>query len=178
VTRLTARQSAAFPTVAILRKGVRRSREMAKKQWGRTSMIVSVLTGCRCRPGIKELFSALYKTDQPQALRAMIAFPNVWQAWSTTNEAYWGSSRFAQADNERYLSLTIHLPGNRSLYAESRLSRSFLARSWRSRTSRASCRLSDYDQLLVLICSYRTCRVFCNLSDQNKIFRRPDQPTP
>jgi len=60
-------------------------------------------------PGVdlatKKMFEDIYHTDQPHSLRAMIAFPSVWQAWSTTNEAYWGASRFAQADNERYLSL-------------------------------------------------------------------------
>ena len=106
MTRLTARQSAAFPTVAILRKGGPKVKRDGKETMGpdlNDRFRVDWLPGVD--PAIKELFSALYKTDQPQALRAMIAFPNVWQAWSTTNEAYWGSSRFAQADNERYLSL-------------------------------------------------------------------------
>lgn len=106
MTRLTARQSAAFPTVAILRKGGPKVKRDGKETMGpdlNDRFRVDWLPGVD--PAIKELFSALYKTDQPQALRAMIAFPNVWQAWSTTNEAYWGSSRFAQADNERYLFL-------------------------------------------------------------------------
>ena len=106
MTRLTARQSAAFPTVAILRKGGPKVKRDGKETMGpdlNDRFRVDWLPGVD--PTIKELFSALYKTDQPQALRAMIAFPNIWQAWSTTNEAYWGSSRFAQADNERYLSL-------------------------------------------------------------------------
>ena len=106
MTRFTVRQSAAFPTVAILRKGGPKVKRDGKETMGpdlNDRFRVDWLPGVD--PAIKELFSALYKTDQPQALRAMIAFPNVWQAWSTTNEAYWGSSRFAQADNERYLSL-------------------------------------------------------------------------
>ena len=106
MTRFTVRQSAAFPTVAILRKGGPKVKRDGKETMGpdlNDRFRVDWLPGVD--PAIKELFSALYKTDQPQALRAMIAFPNVWQAWSTTNEAYWGTSRFAQADNERYLFL-------------------------------------------------------------------------
>ena len=106
MTRLTARQSAAFPTVAILRKGGPKVKRDGKETMGpdlNDRFRVDWLPGVD--PAIKELFSALYKTDKPQALHAMIAFPNVWQAWSTTNEAYWGTSRFAQADNERYLFL-------------------------------------------------------------------------
>jgi hypothetical protein len=92
--------------VAILRKGGPKVKRDGKETMGpdlNDRFRVDWLPGVD--PAIKELFSALYKTNQPQALRAMIAFPNVWQAWSTTNEAYWGTSRFAQADNERYLSL-------------------------------------------------------------------------
>jgi hypothetical protein len=54
---------------------------------------------------IKKMFADIYHTDQPHVLHGMIAFPSVWQAWSTTNEAYWGPSRFAQADDEHYLFL-------------------------------------------------------------------------
>jgi len=103
----TTRQSAAFPTVAILRKGGPK----IKRDGGKDSMgpdlndrfRVDWLPGVD--PAVRQMFMEIYKTDQPHSLRAMIAFPNVFQAWSTTNEAYWGASRFAQAGNERYESL-------------------------------------------------------------------------
>jgi hypothetical protein len=102
----TIRQSAAFPTVAILRKGGPKAVREGKEVFGpdlndrfRVDWLPGVDTAT------KELFLGIYQTDQPHSLRAMIAFPSVWQSWSTTNEAYWGSTRFAQADNERYLSL-------------------------------------------------------------------------
>ena len=56
-------------------------------------------------PAVRQMFTTIYKTDQPHSLHAMIPFRSVWEAWSTTNEAYWGAARFAQADQERYLSL-------------------------------------------------------------------------
>jgi hypothetical protein len=106
VTNPTARQSAAFPTVAILRKGGPKVKRDGKETMGpdlNDRFRVDWLPGVD--PATKKLFEDVYHTDQPHALCAMIAFPNVWQAWSTTNEAYWSTSRFAQADNERYLSL-------------------------------------------------------------------------
>jgi len=106
MTHLTARQSAAFPTVAILRKGGPKTKREGKEIMGpdlNDRFRIDWLPGVDST--IKELFGAIYKSDQPHALHAMIAFPNVWQAWSTMNEAYWGSSRFAHADNERYQSL-------------------------------------------------------------------------
>jgi len=106
MTIRTVRQSAAFPTVAILRKGgpkvVREGKEVLGPDLN-DRFRVDWLPGVDM--STKELFMSIYRTDQPHSLRAMIAFPSVWQAWSTTNEAYWGSTRFAQADNERYLSL-------------------------------------------------------------------------
>jgi len=102
----TVRQSAAFPTVAILRKGGPKVVKDGKDAFGadlNDRFRVDWLPGMDA--STKELFLGIYHTDQPHSLRAMIAFPSVWQAWSTTNEAYWGSTRFAWADNEHYLSL-------------------------------------------------------------------------
>lgn len=106
MTTRTARQSAAFPTVAILRKGGSKVKREGKDTMGpdlNDRFRVDWLPGVD--PAKRKMFEDIYKTDQPHSLRAMIAFPNVFQAWDTTNEAYWGTSRFAQADNERYLSL-------------------------------------------------------------------------
>jgi hypothetical protein len=106
VTHLTTRQSAAFPTVAILRKGGPKVKKEGKEAMGadlNDRFRVDWLPGVD--PEVKKLFEAIYHTDQPHTLRAMIAFPNVFQAWDNTNEAYWGTSRFAHADNERYLFL-------------------------------------------------------------------------
>lgn len=102
----TTRQSAAFPTVAILRKGGPKVKRDGREVMGpdlNDRFRVDWLPGVD--PSTKELFMSIYQTEQPHSLRAMIAFPSVWQSWSTTNEAYWGTSRFAQADNERYLLL-------------------------------------------------------------------------
>jgi hypothetical protein len=106
VTIRNARQSAAFPTAAILRKGGPKVKKDGKEVMGpdlSDRFRVDWLPGVD--PAVVKMFEDIYHTDQPHGLRAMIAFPSVWQAWSTTNEAYWGASRFAQADNERYLSL-------------------------------------------------------------------------
>ena len=102
----TVRQSAAFPTVAILRKGGPKVVREGKEVFGpdlNDRFRVDWLPGVD--PAIRKMFEDIYKTDQPHSLRAMIAFPNVFQAWDTTNEAYWGTSRFAQADSECYKSL-------------------------------------------------------------------------
>lgn len=106
MTIRTVRQSAAFPTVAILRKGGPKVKKDGREVMGpdlNDRFRVDWLPGVD--PSTKELFMSIYQTDQPHSLRAMIAFPSVWQSWSTTNEAYWGSTRFAHADNERYLFL-------------------------------------------------------------------------
>lgn len=106
MTTPNARQSAAFPTVAILRKGGPKIKREGTEMMGpdlNDRFRVDWLPGVDL--ATKKMFEDIYHTDQPHSLRAMIAFPSVWQAWSTTNEAYWGTSRFAQADNERYLSL-------------------------------------------------------------------------
>jgi len=106
MTIRTVRQSAAFPTVAILRKGGPKVVRDGKEVFGpdlNDRFRVDWLPGVDM--STKELFMSIYRTDQPHSLRAMIGFPSVWQSWSTTNEAYWGSTRFAWADNEHYLSL-------------------------------------------------------------------------
>jgi len=62
VTRLTARQSAAFPTVAILRKGGPKVKRDGKETMGpdlNDRFRVDWLPGVD--PAIKELFSAIYK---------------------------------------------------------------------------------------------------------------------
>jgi hypothetical protein len=106
MTNPNTRQSAAFPTVAILRKGGPKVKKDGREAMGpdlNDRFRVDWLPGVD--PTTRKMFEDIYRTDQPHSLRAMIAFPSVWRAWSTTNEAYWGASRFAQADNERYLSL-------------------------------------------------------------------------
>jgi hypothetical protein len=106
VTHSTTRQSAAFPTAAILRKGGPKVKKDGKEVMGpdlNDRFRVDWLPGVD--PVVQKMFDDIYHTDQPHTLRAMIAFPNVFQAWDSLNEAYWGASRFAHADNERYLSL-------------------------------------------------------------------------
>ena len=97
MSRSTARESPTFPTVAILRKGGPKIKRNSKETPGpdlNDRFRVDWLPGVD--PSIKELFGAVYETDQP---RAMIAFPVGWQAWSTINAAYQGTARFVQADN-------------------------------------------------------------------------------
>lgn len=106
MTNINSRQSAAFPTVAMLRKGGPKIKRDGKEMMGpdlNDRFRIDWLPGVD--PAIRQMFLDIYKTDQPHSLRAMVAFPSVWQAWSTTNEAYWGTSRFAVADNEHYLYL-------------------------------------------------------------------------
>jgi len=106
MTNINRRQSAAFPTVAMLRKGASKIIRDGKEMIGpdlNDRFRVDWLPGVD--PAIKQMFLDIYKTDQPHSVRAMIAFPSIWQAWSNTNEAYWGTTRFAVADNEHYLYL-------------------------------------------------------------------------
>jgi hypothetical protein len=102
----TLRQSAAFPVVAILRKGGPKIQINGKELMGpdlNDRFRVDWLPGVD--PAVRQLFMSIHQTDQPHSLRAMVPFRSVWEAWNTTNEAYWGAARFAQADHEHYLSL-------------------------------------------------------------------------